>query len=155
MNKTGKHVGLDLFDTPTECIPDGADLPVFWVAPLEAGGRPLLSPPNQQHCVLTVQNCVMVEQRRLNLLFADEILYFLKRVAHWREPPILYDFLSDCLQSEVRVAVHAVAPIRRLVAALRARGDARTPLESALWRRARHSLRVMTEQPAIFALSGD
>ena len=40
-------------------------LPTFYVAPLEAGGCPLLSPPNWPHMVLTTQDCVMVEQRKV------------------------------------------------------------------------------------------
>jgi hypothetical protein len=51
----------------------GAKLPVFWIAPLEAGGCPLLSPPNVIHLVLTVRDCVMVEERRLSLMFLDEV----------------------------------------------------------------------------------
>ena len=51
----------------------GAKLPTFWVAPLEAGGCPLLSPPNMIHLVLTVRDCVMVEERRLSLMFLDEV----------------------------------------------------------------------------------
>jgi len=50
-----------------------AKLPVFWIAPLEAGGCPLLSPPNVIHCVITVRDCVMVEERRLSLMFLDEV----------------------------------------------------------------------------------
>ena len=44
----------------------GGTRPTFWVAPLEAGGCPLLSPPNVIHCVLTTRDCVMVEERRLS-----------------------------------------------------------------------------------------
>ena len=67
--------GLDLLDTPSLYLPsppEGADngaggpLPVFKIALLEAGGRPLLSPPNVPHMVITVDTCVMVEQRRVS-----------------------------------------------------------------------------------------
>lgn len=34
--------------------------PTFHVAALEAGGRPLLSPPNAPHLVLTLQVCYMI-----------------------------------------------------------------------------------------------
>ena len=81
-NATGSFAALDPFDTPQEAVPcadgggrsgdgsaDGSEgraqggkqgkrarslLPRFWVAPLEAGGPPLLSPPNMPHMVLTV-----------------------------------------------------------------------------------------------------
>ena len=80
-NKTGRSACLDLFQTPSEYLPEiasskedsgsgeGGVLPVFWVAPLLAGGYPLLSPPNAPHMVLTVQDCVMVEQRRISKIF--------------------------------------------------------------------------------------
>ena len=83
--------GLDLLDTPSLYLPSPPDessddsseaaaaagvggggtltgtgtLPVFKIALLEAGGRPLLSPPNVPHMVITVDTCVMVEQRRV------------------------------------------------------------------------------------------
>lgn len=154
VNKTGEHVGLDFFCTPAECVPAGVELPVFWVATLEAGGRPLLSPPNQIHCVLTIQDCVMVEQRRLCLLFPDEVLYFLKRAAGWREPPILYSFLHDCLEDEVRVATHAVAPVQALAARLSAVDPAkRTPVQTAMLRRAHYALGVLAQGAPHFAVS--
>ena len=69
--------GLHLFDTPSKHLPGGdgdgdgdsngaasgggaaggAALPVFKVAVLEAGGRPLLSPPNVPHMVITLETC--------------------------------------------------------------------------------------------------
>lgn len=152
MNKSGEHIGLDPFNTPSESIPPDVELPVFWIAPLEAGGRPLLSPPNQLHCVLTVQDCVMAEQRRLSLLFPDEIVYFLQRASGWREPPILYDFLVDSLQNEVRVAHHAVHPLMRFMERLVASGS-RTAMEDILLSRACHALSTLAGQPAYFRLS--
>jgi hypothetical protein len=74
-------------------------LPVFRVALLEAGGRPLLSPPNAPHLVLTLQDCVMVEERKVGKLFLDEVVYFLHRAALWTAPPILYPFVSDMCKS--------------------------------------------------------
>jgi hypothetical protein len=48
-------------------------LPTMHVALLEAGGPPLLSPPNWPHLVLTLQDCVMVEQRRIFRNVTDEV----------------------------------------------------------------------------------
>jgi hypothetical protein len=48
-------------------------LPVFTIALLEAGGRPLLSPPNVPRLVVTLASCVTVEQRRVSKLFMDEV----------------------------------------------------------------------------------
>lgn len=61
---------LDLFRTPSHWLPrmpssEGEAprvLPKLLIAPLEAGGPPLLSTPNVPHLVITVQDCVMVEQ---------------------------------------------------------------------------------------------
>ena len=95
-NKSDKFSLLDLFQTPSWALPE--TLPELLVAPLEAGGRPLLSMPNMPHLVYTVrstlcciasrsfmstqtqvQDCVMIEQRRILKLFMDEVHYFLER----------------------------------------------------------------------------
>lgn len=83
-NATGSFAALDPFNTPQEAVPcadgsggrsgDGSGeggeqrekrarslLPRFWVAPLEAGGPPLLSPPNMPHMVLTVSGGLPLE----------------------------------------------------------------------------------------------
>lgn len=78
-------------------------LPTFRVALLEAGGRPLLSPPNTPHLVLTLQDCVMVEERKIGKLFVDEVVYFLHRAALWSAPPIFYPFVSEEIQSREKV----------------------------------------------------
>tara|TARA_Y200000002_G_C22263824_1_gene489145 strand:- start:74 stop:460 length:387 start_codon:yes stop_codon:yes gene_type:complete len=51
-NKSDKFSLLDLFNTPSHALPK--ILPEIIVAPLEAGGRPLLSMPNMPHLVYTV-----------------------------------------------------------------------------------------------------
>ena len=67
-------VALDLFRTPGHWLPQGetvdgkSPLPTFLVAALEAGGPPLMSTPNVPHLVITVQDCVMVEQVRFRSL---------------------------------------------------------------------------------------
>ena len=86
-------------------------LPTFWVAPLEAGGCPLLSPPNVIHLVLTVRDCVMVEERRLSLMFLDEVHYFQRRAERWCEPPVQYRFLREDLVDPKRCRVAAVLPL--------------------------------------------
>ena len=96
-NATGRIAAFDPFHTPTEALPSisshrntdvpeqnsegvptsrrrgTAVAPIFWVAPLEAGGLPLLSPPNMPHMVMTVRDCVMVEERRISHFFLDEV----------------------------------------------------------------------------------
>jgi hypothetical protein len=82
-NATGRVAAFDPFRTPSVALPSSSKkgsagaasrpLPRFWVAPLEAGGAPLLSPPNMPHLVLSCQDCVMVEERRISVLFVDEV----------------------------------------------------------------------------------
>ena len=141
MNATTKQSALDLFDTPEWCVPseremadaasetrgdrrfdardetpDGAPngwLPTFWVAPLEAGGPPLLSPPNVIHCVITARDCVMVEARRVSLAFLDEVEYFRRRAARWCEPPVQYRFVREDLPDAEMCRVVAAMPLAR------------------------------------------
>ena len=137
--------------------PSGRKRPTFWVAPLEAGGCPLLSPPNVIHCVLTTRDCVMVEERRLSLLFLDEVHYFQNRAERWCEPPVQYRFLREDLTRPERCRVTAALP---LLAAMR---DARAALESAeetsardaaaaAWARATASLELLASEPDRYAL---
>mmetsp|Transcript_15963 Transcript_15963/g.38851 ORF Transcript_15963/g.38851 Transcript_15963/m.38851 type:complete len:505 (+) Transcript_15963:193-1707(+) len=118
-NKTHKFSHLDLFNTPTHHLPEktgGLDpLPKLWVAPLEAGGAPLLSPPNVPHLVITLQHCVMVEQRVIHKLFLDEVAYFMLRAEHWLERPIFYPFLQKTLQDAESARVEAVEPLIRVL----------------------------------------
>lgn len=80
-NSTRCFTGLDLFNTPDSVLPvsgtgeAAVPLPRFTVAILEAGGRPVLSPPNSVRLVITVDSCVLVEQRRVSKLFLDEVAY--------------------------------------------------------------------------------
>ncbi|QDZ22209.1 hypothetical protein HOP50_07g47490 [Chloropicon primus] len=110
-NKTGRAACLDLFTTPSEYLPDDAMLPVFWVAPLLAGGYPLLSPPNAPHMVVTAQDCVMIEQRRISKVFLDEVEYFLRRARIWNKDPILYDFIEKDLQDGEKILRHVAEPL--------------------------------------------
>ena len=97
-------------------VPPPAKLPTFWVAPLECGGCPLLSPPNWIHCVLTVRDCVMVEERRLSLAFLDEVAYFQRRAARWCEPPVQYRFIREDLHDVASCRAHAVSPLLKMLA---------------------------------------
>ncbi len=79
------------------------------------GGYPLLSPPNVPHMVLTAQNCVMIEQRRISKLFLDEVEYFLRRAAGWNQPPIFYDFIQKDLQDKGEILNSIVKPLLKQV----------------------------------------
>ena len=135
----------------------GGTRPTFWVAPLEAGGCPLLSPPNVIHCVLTTRDCVMVEERRLSLAFLDEVHYFQNRAERWCEPPVQYRFLREELTRPERCRVTAALP---LLAAMR---EARKALESAeetsardaaaaAWARTTVSLELLASESDRYAL---
>lgn len=94
-NKSGRWASLDLFDTPDDALPDASRLPPVVIAPLAAGGFPLLSPPNAPHFVITLQDCCMVEQRAVLHAHLDEAWHFLKRCKSWSEPPIVYPVLRS------------------------------------------------------------
>ena len=138
-NKTGRAACLDLFNTPSEYLPEGDDddvLPVFWVAPLLAGGYPLLSPPNAPHMVVTAQDCVMIEQRRISKLFLDEVEYFLRRAKIWNTTPIFYDFIETELRDPNLVLSNVVEPLVALgTKALKSLQEAGGEAEAKLWRR--------------------
>ena len=195
MNATTKQSALDLFDTPEWCVPseremaeaasetrgdrrfdardetpDGAPngwLPTFWVAPLEAGGPPLLSPPNVIHCVITARDCVMVEERRVSLAFLDEVEYFRRRAARWCEPPVQYRFVREDLPDAEMCRVVAAMPLARRLRDTRAalmahaappeessedaRRDARA-LAATLARLARSARALLGGDPAAYAL---
>ena len=200
MNQTMKQSALDLFDTPDHFLPQGREMtppfsaaplagddavyhppdeeagpmarrPTFWVAPLEAGGCPLLSPPNLIHLVLTVRDCVMVEERRLSLMFLDEVHYFQRRADRWCEPPVQYRFLREDLVDPARCRNGAVAPLLRVlrggVAPTRADcaddPEAETDgncadtvgARAAAWSRAKSSLEVLVSDPGRYALDGE
>jgi len=138
-NKTHRFAHLDLFNTPTHWLPEVTDtedpLPMLWVAPLEAGGRPLLSPPNVPHLVITCEHCVMLEQRFVFSLFLDEIHYFMAKAARdWEDRPIMYPFLADTLQNPDKVKAEVVPAITD---ALRSHPDVRVRA------RARESLKTL------------
>ena len=78
-------------------------LPKFWVAPLEAGGQLLLSPANLPHCVVTLQDCAMIEMRKIFKAFLDEVEYFQRQAALWHERPIFYPFIADDLRDAAKV----------------------------------------------------
>ena len=98
---SGKIAALQIFATPDDLLPkDDSLLPILTIAMLESGGRPLVSPPNIPHAVFTVNDCVMVEQRRVCNLFLDEVAYFLQKVKHWAGNPIVYQYVEKELQDE-------------------------------------------------------
>jgi hypothetical protein len=114
-NSTGRIAAFDPFRTATHELPKGSRLPTFWIAGLRAGQQPLLSPPNLPHMVITAENCVMVEERRLSVLFLDEMCYFMSRAARWHTLPILYFFLKEnlCDPNDLDVYVSKLIEIYR------------------------------------------
>jgi len=122
-NRSQKFALLDLFKTPSWALPSTrgkiSPLPLILLVPLEAGGRPLLSTPNVPHAVLTLETCVMIEQRRILKLFLDETFYFLSRSSRWNTEPILYKFITVGLQDEAFVRKHVVEALMRRAAKAR------------------------------------
>ncbi|KEG12844.1 hypothetical protein DQ04_01381000 [Trypanosoma grayi] len=112
---SGKVAALDIFATPDEALPNDATLlPIIHVAVLESGGRPLISPPNIPHAVISLNDCIMVEQRRVANLFLDEISYFLQKCAYWSGNPIVYDYIEKDLQDESYVAGQLIPELMTL-----------------------------------------
>lgn len=96
----GKIASLDIFKATDEDLPPSEYLPVLTIAVLYSGGPPLISPPNTPHLVITVEDTVMVEQRRVSNYWLDEMLYFFEKQKHWKASPLLYRYLRDNLQDE-------------------------------------------------------
>jgi hypothetical protein len=151
-------------------------LPKLYVALLEAGGRPLLSTPNVPHLVLTVQDCVMIEQRRVSKMCLDEVVYFCERVRRWNESPIFYDFIKTDLQDDALLARRVVRPLIDALAAASAaikgnNGSSNSSndnndnsksssssksgntLEQFKLNRAYHSITLLTAYPRVFSIS--
>eukprot|EP00756_Hemistasia_phaeocysticola_P057347 Hpha_TRINITY_DN33970_c0_g1::TRINITY_DN33970_c0_g1_i1::g.69497::m.69497 len=136
--RTAQWTQMDLWHTPDEALPrydvslkdsgmdslreagevstgvSGDVLPVLWVALVEAGGRPLLLPPNLPHTVLTLQDCVMVEERRLSRLWLDDVHLFEERNRHTKDRPISYRYVTETLRDPSRLSAHVVQPLLRL-----------------------------------------
>ena len=125
--------------------------PTLWVAALEAGGPPLLSPPNIIHCVYTVRDCVMCEERRLSLAFMDEVVYFQRRAARWCEPPIFYAFVREDLADAEKAKTNALRPLVAIMRELRERGS--TDDDAYRFARCLTSVRALVEHaPELYAL---
>jgi hypothetical protein len=127
-DRCGRIAALDILHAPCDALPPADLLPVVTVAILRAGGRPLLSPPNIPHLVVTVRDCVMVEQRRVALHFMHEVAYFAQRMQLWRATPVVYPVLRDDLQDTQKT----LAIVDRIAARLR---DARGSVDDATLRR--------------------
>ena len=125
--------------------------PTLWIAALEAGGPPLLSPPNIIHCVYTVRDCVMCEERRLSLAFMDEVVYFQRRAARWCEPPIFYAFVREDLADAEKAKTNALRPLGAIMRELRERGS--TDDDAYRFARCLTSVRALVEHaPELYAL---
>ena len=97
---SGKIAALNLFNTPDEFLPEAEHLPILCIAVLEDGSEPLVSPPNIPHIVITINDCVMVEQRRVCNFFLDEVSYLLQKVRYWSNNPVIYTYVNETLQHE-------------------------------------------------------
>ncbi|RNF14964.1 uncharacterized protein Tco025E_05647 [Trypanosoma conorhini] len=149
---SGKVAALDIFSTPDEALPkDATLLPIIYLAVLESGGRPLISPPNIPHLVITLNDCVMVEQRRVAYLFMDEISYFLQKCAFWSGDPIIYDHIEKELQDEAFVAGQLIPSLISLFQA----NDALCPYEEIVRRRVVMSLFTIAAHEKHYRLSPD
>ena len=182
MNKSMRISALEVFDTPGHYYPTASEMqtpsstpldvespkafdgvkaedaddpcPVLWVAALEAGGPPLLSPPNIIHCVLTVRDCVMCEERRLSLAFMDEVLYFQRRAMRWCEPPIFYSFVREDLKDPQKARDNAVRPLATMLSDLKCTGSSND--DAFRFARCLTSLQVLANHaPEFYALTAD
>ncbi|KAF8279444.1 hypothetical protein TcBrA4_0103480 [Trypanosoma cruzi] len=149
---SGKVAALNIFATPDEALPNDATLlPIIHVALLESGGRPLISPPNIPHIVITLNDCVMVEQRRIAYLFLDEVSYFLQKCAFWSGNPIIYDHIEKELQDESFVAGQLIPSMMRLFQ----EHDALNPYDEIIRRRVVTSLLTIAKHEKHYNLSPD
>ena len=148
---SGKITSLDIFHTPDEFLPEAEYLPVIVVAVLEAGAHPLVSPPNIPHVVVTMNDCVMVEQRRVSNLFLCEVAFFLNKVRHWSNSPIVYPYLQDHLQSEPFVRSRVVPSLLETFQT----NDGCTRVDHLLLVCVVRSLYSISQFPDHFALAAD
>jgi hypothetical protein len=146
----GKVVALDLFATPDEALPcDAAVLPILTVAVLESGGAPLITPPNLPQLSLALQDCVVVEQRRVCNLWLDDVSYFLHRCARWQTNPIIYSYLQQELQDDAFIAGQVIPLLIRVFA----EHSADTSYHAAVRRRVVCSLYALAANDKHFGLS--
>eukprot|EP01060_Flectonema_neradi_P032374 TRINITY_DN5137_c0_g1_i1.p1 TRINITY_DN5137_c0_g1~~TRINITY_DN5137_c0_g1_i1.p1 ORF type:complete len:505 (+),score=101.34 TRINITY_DN5137_c0_g1_i1:49-1563(+) len=128
---------LDLWNIPDNHLPsDENDIPLITLCLVEEAGNPLLMYPNLPHTVLTVQDSVLIEERRASLFFLDECVYFVHRGRQSTAPPINYDFFKILAQEEsetdkvVNLIENRLATLQpgrmrtRLLNSLKALGDA-------------------------------
>lgn len=175
-NQTGKCHCLDPFagsDNLPGCAHadyDPFDLPEILVAAVEAGGRALLSAPNVPHMVITVRDCVLVEERKIMKAFMDEVSYFLCKKQAWEDAPILYPFIRETMRNAVEFERCVVDPLidllerhwpRRDAAESEGAGtseaaggaqDLEMSLSARIWGRALASLEAIDSNREFFAL---
>eukprot|EP01063_Lacrimia_lanifica_P027758 TRINITY_DN3944_c0_g1_i3.p1 TRINITY_DN3944_c0_g1~~TRINITY_DN3944_c0_g1_i3.p1 ORF type:complete len:516 (+),score=200.59 TRINITY_DN3944_c0_g1_i3:78-1625(+) len=149
-NRSARFSMMDLWEASCEQLPD--ELPLLTLCLIEAGGRPLMLYPNLMHTVLTTQDSVLVEERRLSLLFLEEVAYFNIRSRQSTNPPIFYDFVKDtctdakgCYQGVVVPLLHEIERIQK--------GDVDPALpKAALLARIASSLACLAEFDEVFTL---
>lgn len=147
---TGNCVLMDILSTPEELLPtNAASFPVLVVAVLHCGGRPLLCPPNVLTYTLTLNDGVLVEQRRLSNLWLDELSYFLHRCSRWVSNPIIYSYVENELQSEDYLAGFLIPHLLRVFR----EHPAATSFDAAIRRRAASSLLAIAMNEKHYQLS--
>lgn len=151
---SGRIAALDIFNCPDEDLPqDEALLPILCVAVLESGGRPLISPPNIPHAVFTVNNCVMIEQRRVCNLFLEEVAYFLQKCKRWQNHPIVYQYVEEQLQNEAVVREEVIPTLNALYHLHD--DEQRRPLDRLMRKRVAAALYTIHRFPDFFKLAED
>ena len=115
-NRSGKFSQIDLWAEQSDRLPAEEDLPILTLSLVEAGGAPMLMYPNIPHTVLTLDDSVQVEERRISTLFLDEVGYFHHRSRSSTAPPVSYSFVSkDCVDPAV-LDEKVVKPLLHLLA---------------------------------------
>eukprot|EP01061_Rhynchopus_euleeides_P023538 TRINITY_DN38289_c0_g1_i1.p1 TRINITY_DN38289_c0_g1~~TRINITY_DN38289_c0_g1_i1.p1 ORF type:complete len:535 (+),score=206.14 TRINITY_DN38289_c0_g1_i1:109-1713(+) len=158
-NRMMKFAQVDLWGERCERLPPSEDLPVITLCLIEAGGRPLLLYPNIPHTVLTVDDSVLVEERRVSTLFLDEVAYFYYRSRQSTQPPIMYSFVTDDCTDASRFERLAANPLMEIASngdvseTLRRSGLSAASKSGAVKRRAYASLLSALKYDDVFTLS--
>ena len=134
---------IDIWNIPSNHLPEMNDIPVVTLCLVEEAGNPLLMYPNIPHTVLTLQDSVLIEERRASLYFLDECVYFVHRGRQSTAPPINYDFFKILAQEESEVNKVVELIMKRLS----------TDLPDRMRTRLLNSLKALGGADDIFALT--
>eukprot|EP00754_Rhynchopus_humris_P037243 Rhum_TRINITY_DN19364_c0_g1::Rhum_TRINITY_DN19364_c0_g1_i1::g.169889::m.169889 len=151
-NRSGKFAQMDIWSAPDEWLPEADRLPVINLCLIEAGGRPLLMFPNVPHTVLTVDDSVLVEERRVSILFLDEVAYFVRRSRQSTAPPIFYDFVTNTCTDAAALREQVITPLFTILRDADAPqvGGESAELRKCVRRRAVASLRAIVKYDDVF-----